>query len=115
LTAVLILDVVKMAGTPSASLLLAYLRRLARDPSVLRLEPEDLKPTAQGRLRHKPKGKVCQGCQTCNGPMWLFKIQNVANLWAQACEQIIKTHHQTMCNTIAISVDRINSQLDLHQ
>jgi len=90
LTAVLILDVVKMAGTPSASLLLAYLRRLARDPSVLRLEPEDLKPTAQGRLRHKPKGKVCQGCQTCNGPMWLFKIQNVANLWAQACEQTKK-------------------------
>lgn len=47
-----------MAGTPSATLILAYLRRLARDPSVLRLEPEDIKLTNQGHSRHMPKGKA---------------------------------------------------------
>jgi len=93
LTGILIQDVVEVAGTPSASLMLAYLRRLARDPSVLRLEPEDIKPTAQGHLRHAPKGKACQGCEECNSPVWLFMVRNVATLWAQACEQIIKTHH----------------------
>ena len=96
LTAILIQDVVIMVGTPSASLLLAYLRRLARDPSVLHLEPEDIKPTAQGRLKHMPKGKVCQGCEECNSPVWLFKVRNGAALWAQACEKIVRNHHPVM-------------------
>ncbi|DBB00612.1 TPA: hypothetical protein ACH3X3_002300 [Trebouxia sp. C0006] len=108
LTAILIQDVVIMAGTPSASLLLAYLRRLARDPSVLHLEPEDIKPTAQGRLRHMPKGKVCQGCEECNSPVWLFKVRNGAALWAQAC---YGASYKTSHTIAAAAIDALHTAL----
>jgi hypothetical protein len=96
-----------MADKPSASLLLAYLRRLARDPYVLHLEPEDNKLTDQGRSRHGTKGKNCQGCPECNGPVWALKTWSVATLWAQACKQLIKTQHQPMCKTTLILMGKV--------
>ena len=60
------------------SLGFAFVRRLARDSRILVLQPEDL---GSGTLQHK-----CLGCPSCCGPIWKFKTEAVATLYAMFCE-----------------------------
>ena len=80
------IDVVEMVGTPAAALLLAYLHRLAREPSLLELQIDPA--SALDRSRHRPKGRICHGCPKCDGPIWAHKTQSVAVLWANFCEYL---------------------------
>lgn len=77
----------QVASTSCEALLLAYLRRLAKDPSILRVEPAESQGSAQGRARHRALGQTpCLGCTQCNGPEWAFKTETVAWLWTNFCE-----------------------------
>ena len=67
----------------------AYMRRLARDDSLLALD------LSQGAHTVKSKGKTkgpasheeaCQGCPACCGPDWHFKTEIVAILNTIFCE-----------------------------
>ena len=80
---------------PYVELLQAFLSRLARDPSVLTLTPEEIKGNQEGISRHKGTGAVCQGCPSCNGPSWHFKTESVAAIWTICC----KSH---ACNCIRL-------------
>lgn len=60
------------------SLGFAFVRRLARDSSILLLQPEDLGKASQ---EHK-----CLGCFLCCGPEWEFKTKTMAKLYALFCE-----------------------------
>lgn len=60
------------------SLGFAFVRRLARDSSILLLQPEDL-----GRASQEHK---CLGCPDCCGLVWKFKTETVATLYAMFCE-----------------------------
>lgn len=62
------------------SLGFAFVRRLARDYRVLLLQPEDL---GSGALSHK-----CPGCSSCCGPVWKFKTEAVAVLYAAFCKSL---------------------------
>lgn len=61
----------------------AFVRRLARDSSILLLQPEDLGTVSQ---EHK-----CPGCPSCCGPVWACKTETVAALYARFCECTILT------------------------
>ncbi|KAL0021777.1 hypothetical protein WJX79_009116 [Trebouxia sp. C0005] len=78
-------DSQRLSDGPYVDLLQAFLSRLARDPSVLTLTPEEIKGNQEGVSRHKETGAVCQGCPSCNGPDWHFKTESVAAIWTICC------------------------------
>ena len=69
-----------------AKLLLAVLRRLARDSSVLVFTPDERELQAKDMAGHKRNGVTCQGCTACKSPNWVIKTANVVNLWSMCCE-----------------------------
>ena len=75
-----------------AKLLLAVLRRLARDPSVLTLSADDKEMQAKTLAGHKRNGVTCQGCTACKNPNWVIKTANVVNLWSMCCKLFIAVH-----------------------
>ena len=79
-------DSQRLSDGPYVELLQAFLSRLARDPSVLTLTPEEIKGNQEGVSRHKGTGAVCQGCPSCNGPSWHFKTESVAAIWTICCK-----------------------------
>jgi hypothetical protein len=79
-------DSERLSDGPYVELLQAFLSRLARDPSVLTLTPEEIKGNQEGTSRHKGTGAVCQGCPSCNGPSWHFKTESVAAIWTICCK-----------------------------
>lgn len=79
-------DSQRLSDGPYVQLLQAFLSRLARDPSVLTLTPEEIKGNQEGVSRHKGTGAVCQGCPSCNGPSWHFKTESVAAIWTICCK-----------------------------
>ena len=86
LTRVLAKDAIQVAGTPHEAMILAYLRRLAKDSSVLLLDTADLCGSVQGQSRHRVRGQACTGCPQCTGPWWAFKTEAVARLWTNFCK-----------------------------
>ena len=69
---------------PGAHLMVVMLQRLAREPALLIITPEEAAGQPQIRARHKVKGAPCQGCRACNGPSWHHKTLTLALLWARA-------------------------------
>lgn len=66
------------------ALLLALLQRVARDPSILTLTPDEIRGTGQSLSRHKG----CKACASCNGPSWGFKTESVATFWRMCCKPL---------------------------
>ena len=77
------------ADSPLVALLMALLRRVARDPSMLTLNPDEVKGSGRALSRHKGSGAICQGCPSCPGPNWHFKTEIVAALWTMCCKPLI--------------------------
>ena len=78
---------------PDASLVnlgTAFVQRLARDSSILQLQPEELGQARQAGGKHK-----CLGCPQCCGPVWQFKTEIVASLWAILCKQCLSWYSFT--------------------
>ena len=96
LTRVLAKDAVQVAGTPHEALVLAYLRRLARDKSILLLEVEAPFRSAVNRARHRIGGQACTGCSKCDGPVWAFKTETVARLWTNFCKPCPPVHSESI-------------------
>lgn len=71
-------DPVLKAHPSLVSLGYAFVRRLARNSQILVLQPED--------LGLHTKKHNCSGCPKCNGPVWKFKTETVATLYAVFCE-----------------------------
>ena len=61
-----------------ADLGLAFMRRLARDTSLLGQAP--IKPDASGC------GGPCKGCPECQGPLWQWKCGVVDAIQAGLCK-----------------------------
>ena len=80
-------DYVNGITSPYVALLVALLRRVARDPTILTFTSDEIKGAARAISRHKGSGMSCQGCPNCNGPNWHFKTESVAALWTMCCKQ----------------------------
>ena len=81
------------ADSPLTKLTLAFLRRLARDPSALGPTPEEIKNAAQdtsrqsisGQQRTMPEGHVPQHA-------WPLKAETLCELWDLCCKHIHMTY-----------------------
>ena len=86
--------------SPLVALLMAMLSRVARDPSILTLTPDEVKGTGRALSRHRGSGIICQGCLFCNGPNWHFKTESVAALWTTCCKPLTHVSQLNSVHTV---------------
>ena len=106
----LLSDCFNDAESPLVALLMALLRRVARDPSILTLTPDEVRGTVRALSRHKGLG-VCQGCPFCNGPNWHFKTESVAALWTMCCKHLTHVSQLNSLHTVLSVVVRSHVSL----
>ena len=87
-------------NSPYVAVLKALLTRIARDPFILTLTPDEVKGTGRALSRHKGSGTICQGCPSCNGPNWHFKTESVAALWTMCCKPLTLIGQTNRCSTM---------------
>ena len=78
------LESVQDSSNPMLAFLVALVKRLGRQPSLLWLGSDGQPSPRQAHAL--PERRVCQGCANCKGADWLLKTKIVAHLWTIFCE-----------------------------
>ena len=103
-------------STALLDLRLAFLRRVARDPSILTLTSAEVMGLGKNLSRHKG----CHGCPSCNGPGWEFKAGSVAAIWTMCCKPLTHVCQSNSLHTMMsvvvpspISLSQVVTRMDV--